>query len=558
MTAKHFERLAGIFATALLVGGCADDGPASVADSPSMSPVAENAGPADSDSLLAATRAGDAAGVRALLQSGANVNTAAPDGSTPLIEAAGRGDTELVEILLEAGADARVDNRYGMSALHLAARNGDARSVTALLEAGADPARTLPEGETVLMAAARSGNVEVVDALLQGRSSAGSDYGNASIVVVGNAADPNAREGWYGQTALMWAAAAGNTAVMQRLIEAGADVDQASARIDAPEIEPDRMQGGFVYAKIPEGRMTALHFAARDGQLEAARVLIEAGADLNIGDNYETTPVTLAVLNGHLGVAAALLEAGADPNAADRYGRTPLFVATDLNTLDVNPRPAPPITGGYRPIDIVRLALEKGADVDAGLSDEGLPAWVAQGGTHNPMLYEGATALFRAAMSGDVEIMRVLLDAGADPNIVTGTQVCKMPADQCERSYYMLPDGETTAFQAAAGVGWRLDISRGSEPGAIEAMQLLLDLGADVNASNQNGNTALHGAALRQSPAIIEFLVANGADLGAANDRGWLPLDIATGQPDFRILPNEEIATLLRRLMEERGIATEG
>jgi ankyrin repeat protein len=202
-------------------------------------------------------------------------------------------------------------------------------------------------------------------------------------------------------------------------------------------------------------------------------------------------------------------------------------------------------------VGIVRLALEKGAEPDLPLKS-GLPAWVAQGGAHNPMLGEGATAFFRAAMSGDIEIMKMLLDAGADPLIVTKEQPCRLPADQCERSTYMPPDGATSALQAAAGVGWRLGISRGRESDAIEAVRMLLDLGADINAGNQLGNTALHGAATRHAPALIQFLVGKGADLSAKNAKGWTPLDIATGQPDFRIPANEQVAEVLRSLMQER------
>jgi len=512
---------------------------------------------ASREALIVAARANDVDSVRALIEQGADVNAAAPDGSTALLEAAGRRDFEIVRLLLDAGADPAPVNRYGMSALHIAARGADARIVEALLAAGADAADTLPEGETVLMAAAKSGNPEVVAALLRGNATTSSN-GYGSVSVVTNAADPNSRESWYGQTALMWAAANGHVEVMKLLIDAGANLDQSSSRISAPEVEPDRMQGGFVYAKIPEGRLTALHFAAREGQLDAVKTLIEAGANLDLGDSYGTTPAVLATLNGHLGVTAALLEAGADPNVQDKYGRTVLFVATDLNTLDVNPRPAPPITGGYTPVDIVAMALAHGAEVDHGLTDVGLPAWVAQGGAHNPMLGEGATAFFRAAMSDDLEIMRILIDAGADPLVVTAEQPCRMRNDQCERSNYMPPDGATTAFQAAAGVGWRLDISRGREADAIEALELLLAAGADINAANQVGNTALHGAATRQAPEIIRFLVENGADLAAKNEKGWTPLDVALGQPDFAIPANAEIAELLRTLMAERGIPVEG
>ncbi len=499
-------------------------------------------------SLFAAVRGGRIETVREALAGGADVNAESPDGTTPLIEAAGARRGEIVELLLESGAEVDAVNRYGMTALHLAARGADARAVTALLSAGADPAIALPEGETVLMAAAKSGNPEVVAALLDAEStSGGGAYGGGAIVL--NEVDPNAKENWFGQTALMLAAAGNHTQAMQLLIDAGADPDAESARIDAPEIEPDRRQGGFVYAQIPEGRLTALHFAAREGHAEAVQTLIGAGANLDAQDNYDTTPVVMAVLNGHLGVAATLLNAGADPNVQDRYGRTALFTATDLNTMDVNPRPTPAITGDYTPLDIVRLALEHGAEVDLPLTDEGLPAWLAQGAGHNPMLFDGATAFFRAAMSADLEIMNVLLEAGADPNVMTGEQPCVGPCE--ELLTYLGPPGLATPFMAAAGVGWRLEVSRGRESDAVEALQMLLDLGADINQADQNGDTPLHGAAGRHAPAIIEFLVANGADLHAQNEKGWTPLDIALGQPDYRIPENQDIAALLTRLMDE-------
>lgn len=534
-----------------LVAGCSGDSqePQTQFDPNAIVDLTDESG---GISLLAAVRGGRIETVREALANGADVNAESPDGTTPLIEAAGARRGEIVELLLESGAAVDAVNRYGMTALHLAARGADARAVTALLAAGADPAIALPEGETVLMAAAKSGNPEVVAALLDAETTAGGgDYGGGAIVL--NAVDPNSKENWFGQTALMLAAAGNHTQAMQLLIDAGADLDAESARIDAPEIELDRRQGGFVYAQIPEGRLTALHFAARQGHIAAAQTLIDAGANLDAQDNYDTTPVVMAVVNGHLGVAATLLDAGADPNVQDRYGRTALFTATDLNTMDVNPRPTPAITGGYSPVDIVRLALEHGAEVDLPISEAGLPAWVAQGAEHNPMLSDGATALFRAAMSGDLAIMNRLLEAGADPNVMTGELSCRspVPADCEELSTYLGPPGLVTPFMAAAGIGWRLDVSRGRESDAVEALQILLDLGADINRADQNGDTALHGAAGRQSPAIIGFLVANGADLHAQNEKGWTPLDIALGQPDFRIPENQEVAALLTRLMEE-------
>ena len=160
-------------------------------------------------------------------------------------------------------------------------------------------------------------------------------------------------------------------------------------------------------------------------------------------------------------------------------------------------------------------------------------------------MVEGATALLRAAMSGDVEIVRILLEAGADPMVVTSEQ----ERTENDIEYDLYPDGQTTPFLAAAGVGWRDLISRGRDNDAIEVIQIFLDLGADINQANQAGHTALHGAAYRGSTAIIQFLVDSGADLSAENGRGWTALDSAMCQLDQRIAPNQNTTALLRSLM---------
>jgi len=438
-------------------------------------------------------------------------------------------------MLIEAGADVLASNRRGVTPIYLAARNGDAEIVEMLLAHGADANTTLPEGETVLMTAAKSGNAAAVAALLTG--------GGEDLYGLENKADPNVAEGWHGQTALMWAAAAGHADIMKLLIEAGADLNYFSQAIDAPQPNPDRLQGGFVYAKIPKGRFTALHFAAREGQLESVRTLGDAGADLDVVDEEGSNAMVLATLNGHLDATGLLLEGGADPNISDNFGRNVLFVATDLNTIDYNPRPAPVIKTTLKPVDIVRMALEHGAEPDAPLKT-GLPAYLAQGAAHNPILNDGATAFFRAAMSGDLAVIDMLLEAGADPLVFT--------AEREKISYGggadMPTPGKTSALMAAAGVGWRDQLSRGRDEDAIELIGMLLEEGADVNAANQEGNTPLHGAALRGSTAIIQYLVDNGADVASRNEKGWLPLDIALGQPEDRIPYNEQTANLLREL----------
>ena len=498
---------------------------------------------AHAQGLVEAVKAGDEDTVRSYLAQGGDVNAASPEGTTALMWAIDGQNPVLAQLLIESGAGIFSVNRYGMTALHLAARVGDAATTRLLLAAGADANASLPEGESVLMAAAKTGNPDVVGLLLSGGADADGTL-PAGEVQAFNAADPNAKESWHGQTALMWAAAGGHTEAMRRLIAAGAYLDETSSLIDAPEIEADRRQGGFVYAKIPRGSMTALHLAAREGRIESVRALIEAGADLDAQDAEDSTALILATVNGYLDITELLLESGADPNVADRFGRTVLFVATDMNTLDSNPRPPPKINSRQTPVGLVKLALAKGAEVDAPLKTL-LPQWCAQGCTHNPVLTEGATALLRAAMSGDLEIIRILLEAGADPGVITSEQ----ELSEFDEEYDNMPPGQTTALMAAAGVGWRDTISRGRDADAIEALKIFLELGGDINKGNQAGDTPLHGAALRGSVAIIEFLVANGADVLATNWRGWTPLDIALGQPDQRIPYNEAATVALRAHM---------
>lgn len=485
-----------------------------------------------SQPVVALVKAHDVAGLNALLKKGADVNAADTDGTTPLMLAVHERDAEMIKALLAAGANVDATNRYGATALHTASRNGDAQSATLLLNAGANPAAALPEGETVLMSAARTGNVDLIKALLAGgKSKAGETF---------NKADPNYKEGWKGQTALMWAAAEGHAAAIDALIAGGANPNEFSAEIVVPEPNPDRRAGGFVYPKIPKGRMSALHFAARNGHLDAALALVKGKADLNAVDADGTNAMILATLNGHPDVAYALLEAGADPKIADKYGRTILFNAVDMNTLDANSRPAPVVTGNKTYVDVIKLAIAKGADVNATLKST-LPIWVAQGGNHNPILREGATAFLRASMSADLPVMNILLAAGADPKLATASDDRPAGRRLGENT------GKTTPLMAAAGVGWRDEISRGRVPDAIEAIKLLVSKGLNVNDANQGGDTPLTGAAMRSEPALVEFLLSIGADPKHKNARGLTALDIANGNSDYSILPNPLVAEVIKK-----------
>jgi ankyrin repeat protein len=221
-----------------------------------------------------------------------------------------------------------------------------------------------------------------------------------------------------------------------------------------------------------------------------------------------------------------------------------LFVAVDLSTIDTSLRPAPAIPSTLAPVDIVKMALARGADPDAALEAR-LPSHLAQGAEHDPILNKGATPFLRAAMSADLAIMRLLLDAGADPLAATAER------EPIELGGVERPSsGGTTPLMAAAGVGWHESIGRGRESDTLEALQLLLGHGADVNAANQAGDSALHGATLRGSTAIIQFLVDHGANVHAKNAKGHTALDIARGLPDERIPYNEATTRLLSRLSQ--------
>ncbi len=299
--------------------------------------------------------------------------------------------------------------------------------------------------------------------------------------------------------------------------------------------------------------MSALHFAARDGQLAAVQALIYNGADLNLADEEGSTPALLATLNGHYEIAAALLNAGADVNAQDKRGRTILFMATDMHTLDANPRPGPKPYGELDSLDIIRLALEKGADPDLALTDS-LPSWLAQGSAHNGLLNKGATPLLRASMSGDLEVINLLLEAGADPYLTT---------EEREGGRRGSPNGLTNVVMAAAGISWRPSISRGRDADAITALDLFLnEYDFDINAVNQAGTTALHGAVMRGSPEIVQYLGDSGADFTAllpnatggdmyAEGSDLSPLDLALGIIDLRLEPNPEVETVIRSFMTQ-------
>ncbi len=457
-------------------------------------------------SLADAAEQRDQAGVREQLQAGVDVNAAQVDGTTALHWAVYNDDADIVALLVRAGADVNAVNRYGVPPLVEACTNGNPAIVKLLLEARADANTTMKGGETVLMLAARSGNVEAVKALLA------------------RGTTPNARER-LGQTALMWAAAEGHAGVVRALLEAGANLN----------------------ASIDSGS-TAFFFAVREGRLDVVREFLAEGIDVNSmlrGTNSRkrsrtTSPLLLAVQNGHYELTIALVDAGADPNDV-RTGFTPLHMIPGVRKPDSSDgsEGAPPRgKGKLSSFDFVREIVKRGANVNFRLPEDApkLP------GTSSQLKAVGATPLLFAADRSDVPLIRLLLDLGADP---------------------FLPNfNNTMPLLAAAGVGTQEPQEEaGEESESLEAVKLFLDLGADINGVNSNGDTAMHGAAYNMYPRVVNLLADRGADPQVWKNRnkfGRTPLFIAEGHSGRLPRPDPPTLAAITELMLAAGLSMEG
>jgi ankyrin repeat protein len=463
--------------------------------------------------LIKAAKDGKPAVVRVLIHQHADVNTREIDGTTALHWAVRSDDRENVQLLLRAGAQPNVSNRYGVTPLSLAATNGNPELVKLLLESGADPNTASPEGETVLMTAAHAGNPASVVALLE--------YG----------ADVNATEHWFNETALMWAAAENHAEVTRTLIDHGADVNARSLQQEFARFRFNLAT--MVNTVLPRGGLTPLMLAARQGAVGTARVLVDGGADLGLTDPDGTSALVIAILNGHYDVGMLLVERGADPNIADVSGMAAVYATVDLHTqpLMIN-RPTRKPSGSVENLDLLGQLLAHGADPNAGLKAVLLARYHNTG---DPQLGPGTTPLMRAAKSLDVPAMRVLLDAGADPALKNRNSA--------------------TALMFAAGLG-RNGFGGKSEKEAIEAVTLCLDRGAEINAVNNNGQTALH-LAVEQSDAVVALLATRGAKLDIKDKQGQTPLDVALGDAPGGLVAaparaggaRETTAALLRKMM---------
>lgn len=465
-------------------------------------------------SYAAGAEAADAAqnrnmeALRSLVKRHANVNAAQPDGTTALHWAAHWNDLDAVKLLLQSGADAKTANRYGATPLSEAAGQGNAAMIEALLKAGAD-AKTLTtqDGETVLMTAARAGNADAVKILL--------DHG----------ADVNAKENYKGQTALMWAAAEHHPEVVKLLMEHGADW---KVRSFDRETKLPKLSAASSVTPFARGGVTAFLFAAREGDIESAKVMLNTGVDINQVDVDGTNALVFSLMNKRYSFARFLLEKGADPNLLDVKGRGALYAAVDIRNEDYSAMPSRKEEDALPSLEAVKDLLAHGAKPNVQLT-KNLPGRSGMD-SGDVTLDEGATPLMRAARAGDSAVMRLLLDKGADPKLTT-------------------KDGNT-AFMFAAGVGYRDKNTRGSETEALEALKVAFALSPDINQTNTRGETALHGAALRGADTIVEFLVAHGAKLDAKSKQGFTPLDVAMGKNSLAALPvpHESTVALIRKL----------
>jgi ankyrin repeat protein len=433
-----------------------------------------------------------------------DVNRRNPDGSTPLQWAVFAGDAAEVRRLLRAGADVTLANKYGATPMSLAAEVGDAQMLALLLEAGADVDSPNPEGQTALLAVARTGNVKAAELLL--------DEG-ASV---------DARERWGEQTPLMWASARRHPEMMQLLIARGADVNARSMVRDYQR----HVTAEGRPKSLDSGGLTPLLYAARENCIACVDVLLKSKADIDLPDPDGVSPLLVAIMNANWDLARRLIDAGADVNQWDLYGESPLFTAIDLRSR---------IDGGRASIDplnatnglaVVRTLLERGANPNMQLFFK--PANM-RGATNT----RGATPLIRAANNGDLEVVTLLLEHGADATL-------------------QMADRQTAIHAVLAG--------RAAEPQAIELIRVLKEAGADVNAialvnhgEEVRGGTALHLAVRKRFKTVIKELAAAGIDMNAKDQDGLTALDYtqSRGFMPFMALQTplyKEEAALLREL----------
>ncbi len=483
---------------------------------------------ADDTPLVNAARVLDTATVQALIADGMDINQTQPDGATALHWASYRDDAELAIILLAAGADVNAINDLGATPLWLAADNGSAPMVERLLERGANPNIALLVGETPLMTASRTGNTDAVRLLIE------------------HGVSVNVTEQRREQTALMWAVAQGHNKTVALLLEHDADVT-ARSKTRPRLMYNDSTNGsqydqGFVWNR---GGYTALLFAARSGNVEAGRLLVEANADIDNAAPTGASPLVVAAHSGHTTFAQFALDEGADPNAIDA-GYTPLHVA---------------VLRGDR--TLVSALLDAGAEPNTRYTS-GTPVRRASRDWYLRPQLISATPYWLAAYYQEPEIMELLVEGGADATLTTLEQW----GNVFERAGGVGPPHIVGGFQTAlhAAVQGRYDRGRsnlsslerdvdGEERQALDAATVAIEHGSNVNSTDHNGNSAMHTAAQRNYETVVRFLAEQGADLDLENDSGQTPLALAAraeerriARPDITVYPSGNSAEALRNL----------
>ncbi|HEX4595627.1 MAG TPA: ankyrin repeat domain-containing protein [Bryobacteraceae bacterium] len=535
---------------------------------------------ASSDTRLSdAAMQGDKDTVRSLLKQKIDVNAPQGDGTTALHWAAYRDDLDMVKLLLAAGANVQAATREGaITPLLMACQNGNAAMIETLLKAGADANAVKTNGTTPLMMAAASGSAEAVSALLRHR------------------ANVNAKESAHGQTALMFAAALNRAAAIKVLMANGADAGIATSvrklervRFDQdgnvveekagekapekPEATPEhdeaaaakareaaeaaqrsdldvlahalafksveyrlakpREKAGDVANRPPRkvgpdfmGGMTALLYAAREGHMDSVRALVEAGADVNQANGDKLSPMVTAIMNGHLDLAKYLLDHGADPNLAGVSGLTALYATVDVQWVPKTWFPQPSIEQEkVMYLDLMKALLDHGANVNAPIGEK---LWFRSfTNDYTWVDTAGSTALWRAAQSSDLPAMKLLVEHGADAKLANKA-------------------GETP-LMAAAGIGWAWNWSVRAPYPAVDAVKYCVELGNDVNAADNRGYTALHGAAFLGDDAMVNYLASKGAKTDVKSKAGDSAADMANGPTRFG-QPHPETVALLEKL----------
>jgi uncharacterized protein len=488
---------------------------------------------AASSELADAAMKGNQEAVRALLQGKANVNAPQSDGTTALHWAVRADDLETTDLLIRAGANVSAANREGATPLLLASVNGNAAMLEHLIKAGADPNAALTkDGDTALMMAARTGKTEAIKTLLE----------HGALV--------NAKETWGDTPALMWAVSERHPDAVKILMEHGADVNARSKFVPSTTgrgfegTTPVAAQPGQPAEEHASGLLTPLMFAGREGDLESARLFVAAGADVNAigGDGKDV--LGLAIFNGNYELASFLIDNHANVNHADAQGFTPLFWAVDRRNMETPPNFPWMVT--IDPLPLIGKLLDAGANPNAIVNNT--PRARMRDGSPRIVF---ATALMRAAFSGDVELVKLLLAHGADPQIVS-------------------KDNETS-LMAACGTGFINGYSKGRSPAErLETVKLLVQLGEDVNAADNYGITPLMVAANLGELPVVQYLMDQGADLaahdlGKKNDGAFgssieplMPVDYAIGVgtfvPNNAVIMHEEVVKVMMQRMKEKGI----